>query len=325
MGVTIKDVAKAAGVSYSTVSKALRDSPLVKEPTKKHITEIASKLGYQPNAAARSLVSKKSHTIGIVWPTIERVAHASLITSMNKQLEQLSYTSLISINEMEFAVNVFNRYQVDAILVFNDGCSEQNHASTVPLVTYGIAHSATVSPTVDVQRKKAIFLAAEYLQSIGHRKISYIGAIDEEDCMQLEKEKGFKLAINQLGLETYEDQVIHVSGLEQYDGYSAAKELLSKPGKPTAIISASHDLTKGILRALHEQNLSVPADLSLISYDNIPESYDLDVPISTVGVPLEKITEKLADVLMDVIDNSISENVIYLEPELQVSKSCKPI
>ncbi|WP_317951116.1 LacI family DNA-binding transcriptional regulator, partial [Rossellomorea marisflavi] len=102
MGVTIKDIAKAAGVSFSTVSKALRDSPLVKEPTKKRITDIAMELGYQPNAAARSLVSKKSHTIGIIWPTIEGTAHSSLITRLNTQLEQLSYTTLISINEKEF-------------------------------------------------------------------------------------------------------------------------------------------------------------------------------------------------------------------------------
>ncbi|PPA69925.1 LacI family DNA-binding transcriptional regulator [Jeotgalibacillus proteolyticus] len=325
MSVTIKDIARAAGVSYSTVSKALRNSPLVKEPTRKHIKKIADQLGYQPNAAARSLVSKKSHTIGIVWPTIERAAHSSLITSMNNRLEQLSYTSLISINEMEFAINVFNRYRVDAVLVFDDGSNQGLSPSKVPVVSYGIAESSPFVPTVDVQRRKAIYLAAEYLHSIGHTKISYFGVMDTPDVMQREKAKGFDLAVEKFKLEAFPTLHVPVSSLESYEGYLAAKKLMQQEVKPTAIISSSHDLTKGILRAFQELNVSVPEDMSFISYDTIPEVNELEVPISTVGVPLEIITEKLTEALMDVVvEHDSKENIIYLEPGLSLRNSCKP-
>ncbi|SDJ77705.1 LacI family DNA-binding transcriptional regulator [Sediminibacillus albus] len=326
MGVTIKDIAKSAGVSYSTVSKALRDSPLVKEPTKKRIIDIAGQLGYQPNAAARSLVSKKSHTIGIVWPTIERAAHAALITSLNQRLEQLSYTTLISINEMEFAINTFNRYQVDAILAFDDGENIHNYQSTVPIVSYGIANSASVYPTVDANRRKAIQTAVEYLGSAGHQKIIYIGDMLGEDRLQQEKTTGFKQAMT--GLYPADDvssRLIQVAGLEQYDGYAAAREVFEAQELPTAIVSGSHDLTRGILRAVHEKGLSIPNDISIISYDNLPESDDMEVPLSTVGVPLAAISDKLADVLMATIQQENTDTAIYLEPELKISGSSRKL
>ncbi|GGF23991.1 putative HTH-type transcriptional repressor ExuR [Halobacillus andaensis] len=325
MGVTIKDIAKTAGVSYSTVSKALRDSPLVKEPTKERIIQIAKQLGYQPNAAARSLVSKKSHTIGVVWPTIERVTHSALITGLNKQLEELSYTTLISINEMEFAINTFNRYQVDAIVAFDERNSKEPANSTVPIVTYGIADDTSLFPTVDVNRKQAIRSAVEYLTSIGHKKINYIGDLLQEDRLQEEKVNGFKQAIHEFDLDPYYSRIVSVTDLEQYDGYQAAKKLLNDPERPTALISGSHDLTKGILRAVYENGLSIPDDLSIISYDNIPATENFDIPLSTVGVPLQLITEKLAEVLMAVINEEEIDHSIYLEPELKITESCQSI
>ncbi|MCF6408426.1 LacI family DNA-binding transcriptional regulator [Pseudalkalibacillus salsuginis] len=326
MGVTIKDIAKYAGVSYSTVSKALRDSPLVKEPTKKRIIQIANQLGYQPNVAARSLVSKKSFTIGIVWPTIERAAHSALITSINKRLEEYGYTTLISINEMKTAIDIFNRYRVDAILVFDDGPERYSSPSSVPIVTYGIAEDP-LYPTVDVNRKKAIFYAVDYLCRLGHMKICYIGDLKKRDHLQKEKVEGFKQAVLDCKLETFSGQLIPVNGLEQYDGYVAAKDLLRSEVIPSAIVSGSHDLTRGILQAIHESELLVPEDISIISYDNIPEMNNLVIPFSTVGVPLETITEKLTEVLMDTINNKEKEmsQVIYLEPELHISQSCRPI
>src|SRR5690606_27702038 len=97
--VTIKDIAERAGVSFSTVSKALRDSPLVKEETKRRILDVARELGYQPNFAARRLVSRRSWAVGVVWPSVERTALSYLITRINAQLERLGYVTVLSINE----------------------------------------------------------------------------------------------------------------------------------------------------------------------------------------------------------------------------------
>ncbi|WP_053219940.1 LacI family DNA-binding transcriptional regulator [Virgibacillus senegalensis] len=324
MGVTIKDIAKSAGVSYSTVSKALRDSPLVKEPTKKRITELAKQLGYQPNVAARSLVSKKSFTIGVVWPTIERAAHAALITKLNQKLEQLSYTTLISINELEDAVKTFNRYQVDAILAFEEGTGQSSVEALVPMVTYGIASRDSTNAVIDANRRKAIKAAVEHLIDTGHRHIEYVGAMLESDRLQADKVKGFQEAVSE-AKPLIKAQLNQVSGLEQYDGYAAAKKILQQPDLPTAIVSGSHDLSKGVIRAFHEQGFSIPEDVSIIGYDNLPQTEDMEVSLSTVGVPLDTIADELAKALMAVIEDKPLDPAIYLEPELTLSSSCRPI
>ncbi|MDG5787855.1 LacI family DNA-binding transcriptional regulator [Evansella sp. AB-P1] len=321
MGVTIKDVAKAAGVSYSTVSKALRDSPLVKPPTKKRIIAIANELGYQPNVAARSLVSKKSNTIGVVWPTVERAAHAALITKINEELECHSYTTLLSINRVESAINTFNRLQVDAILVFSDKSYLDDHSSNVPILSYGIAKEP-IHPTVDVNRRDAILLAVRYLYSIGHKNIAFIGDVSQQDQLQEEKVIGFKQGMLECFNEIPDDALIHTFGLELYDGYLALKTRLEKPNRPTAIICGSYDLTKGSIRAINEMNLSIPNDISIISYDNIPQINTFDQPISIVGVPNEIITNTITKALLDIIEKKDITNSIILTPELNINESC---
>lgn len=317
MNVTIKDVAKAAGVSYSTVSKALRNSPLVKEPTKKKIIRIANELGYQPNVAARSLVSKKSQTIGVVWPTIERVAHSALVTQVNRQLERMGYTTLISINEMEEAINTFNRFQVDTILVFNDNIVQHHYPSNIPILTYGIANENSLYPTIDVNRGEAIKLAVSHLHENGHHRIYYIGDLNN-DCLQQEKVQAFQEMIKTLNLDQEDNKIISVNGLEQHDGYLAARSILQqhKSTYPTAIIGGSHDLTRGILQATHEYNLMVPKDLTIVSYDNIPQTEDLETSISIVGVPLESITEKISTTLIQMAQDQEVNQSIHLIPEI---------
>ncbi|MBU9723572.1 MULTISPECIES: LacI family DNA-binding transcriptional regulator [Bacillaceae] len=326
MGVTIKDIAKAAGVSYSTVSKALLNSPLVKEPTKKKIIAIAKELNYQPNAAARRLASKKSNTIGVVWPTIERVTLSALITKINEQLEAASYTTLLSINPVETAVTIFNQFQVDAILVFDDNNkSEYTSSSSVPVVSYGLSDPNSPYPIIDVNRKQAIHLAVEYLYQQGHRKISYIGNVKGIDRLQEEKVDSFQKSVSDLGIDTFANAVISVDSLDQYDGYLAAKNILHSEHIPTAIICGSQDLARGIIRATQELNVSIPEDISIISYDNIPQREDLIIPLSTVGVPLDTISEHVAKTLIDVINKEEISNTITLEPELKITNSCRTI
>ncbi|WEG13499.1 LacI family DNA-binding transcriptional regulator [Pullulanibacillus sp. KACC 23026] len=325
MSITIKDIAKAAGVSYSTVSKALRDSPLVKSPTKKRIKQIANELGYQPNLAARSLVSKRSNTIGVIWPTIERIVLSRLITKINKRLEEYDYTTLISINDVESALQIFNRYHVDAILAFDIQNLNPDLITNVPIVAYGISNQETLFPLVDVNRRKAIYKATHSLYELGHRHISYIGA-RINDHLQGEKVKGFKEALAELELPITKNSIIYVNDFDQYDGYVAARYLLEASGeKPTAIISGTYELSKGLQQAIHEKNLTIPNDFSIISYDNIQNMHRLDMPLSTVGVPLDTITDKLTELLLDVIDEKEVANKIELEPELTITLSCRPL
>ncbi|MFC0473295.1 LacI family DNA-binding transcriptional regulator [Halalkalibacter kiskunsagensis] len=327
MSVTIKDIAKHAGVSYSTVSKALRDSPLVKKPTKTKIMKIAEELGYQPNVAARSLVQKKSYTIGVVWPSVERVAPSILITNINDILERHSYTTLLSINKLESAIATFNRFQVDAILIFGENEDDKKRSkiqSTVPILYYGI-QEGSYFPTIDVNRRLAIKLAVKHLKEIGHQEIAFIGELQTQDPLQREKATGYLEAMNVEKASDLPNLVIPTNGLEVYDGYLAAKSLLTNNKHVTAIVSGSYDLTRGILRAISELSLHVPNDLSIISYDNIPQSPNIEIQLTTVGVPVTRIAQSISETLLSIIEGQELPESIILEPELFITDSCSPI
>ncbi|MDF2836429.1 MAG: transcriptional regulator, partial [Paenibacillus sp.] len=234
--VTIKDIAKRAGVSFSTVSKALLDNPTIKAGTRERIWDIAREMGYQPNIAARSLVSKKSGAIGIIWPTVERGALSSLITRLNDELERRGYTTLFSISHAEGAIESFNRFRMDAVLLFGDrsggpgGLSEIGRMQS-PLLVYGAAGTHPYS-TVDVNRGQAIRLAVRHLAELGHSSIAYIGEPDVDDPMQAVKIDAFLDESRRLGLQVSERSVLRMEGLETHDGYIAATAMFAWDAPP---------------------------------------------------------------------------------------------
>lgn len=326
MNITIKDIAKQAGVSYSTVSKALRDSPLVKTPTKNKIITIAEELGYVPNIAARSLVQKKSFTIGVVWPTVERVTLSALITKINELLEGHSYTTLLSINQVNTAISTFIRFQVDAIIVFAENEEDSDvimkYQSKVPILYYGIKENLEY-PTIDVNRRLAIKLAVEYLIKLGHKKIAYVGEVETKDPLQKEKHLGFLEALEAHQLPFSPSFIAPTKGLDVYAGYLGAKSLFYNNKEVTAIISGSLDLSRGVLRAAQELGIEVPKDISVISYDNIPQAENPDFQLTKVGVPLNRIAEQITETILEIIEENQENHSVILKPELNIGNSCR--
>ncbi|GAA4714980.1 LacI family DNA-binding transcriptional regulator [Brevibacillus fulvus] len=326
MSVTIKDIARIAGVSYSTVSKALNDSPLVKKKTKEAILKVAEQLGYQPNMAAKSLVSKKSQIIGVAWPTVERPAWSTLITKINDLLGQQAYHTLLSINPVDSAITIFNRFHVDAILLFQEESRGRPGLpqSTVPILCYGKPEGQLSA--VDVNRRKAMFAAVRYLYERNHRRLAYIGDLSPNDLIQQEKYIGFAEAIIQFGLPTHPLMTMNTAGNSADQGYRLTKQLLHSAYEPTAIVSGSYDITVGVMRALKEEGVIVPADLSLISYDNIPQMASFDVPITAVGAPIERIAAGIVDSLFAIINKTkLSPFCKQIEIELVERASCQPL
>jgi LacI family transcriptional regulator len=329
MSITIKDIARIAGVSYSTVSKALNDSPLVQEKTKDKILLVAKQLGYQPNIAAKTLVSKKSFTIGVVWPTIERVALSSLVTKINEKFTEHGYNMILSINPVESAVTIFNQFYVDGIVVFQEQpgnwARKEHIASTVPILNYG---DPGLSPNVvNVNRRKAIFDAVEYLAKLGHKRIAYIGIgyLPNSQSFQQDKLLGFTEGIIKFGITSHPDMMLNTNGYNWQDGYQTTKKLLETDYAPTAIICGSYDLTVGAIRAIKEAHLRIPDDISIVGYDNIPEMENLDVPITVVGAPIYEIATGIVDSLLTLIDDpNNSEEFSEVPSQLTVRESCKP-
>lgn len=335
MSITIKDIAQAAGVSYSTVSKALNNSPLVQPSTKQKIISIAHELGYQPNFAAKSLVSKQTKTIGVSWPSIERIALSTIVTQINAQIEAAGYSMILSINDVPQAVKMFQRFHVDGIVVF-DEYQEWNEPiqMDIPIVYYGRTSTEDRVNTIDLNHRQAILLAVQYLKKLNHKQIAYIGDLSHQDRRQVEKYNGFTEGMIKYGIESHPDMLVNASGLQQQDGYIAVRHLLEAGYKPTAMITASYDLTLGALRAISERGLQVPGHISLVGYDNVPQMNDLNVPITCVGAPAHQISHELVDMLMHLVQSndkrnqqhdSLSKSAHFITPELVERSSCMPI
>lgn len=324
MGVTIKDIATAAGVSYSTVSKALNNSQLVTEKTKQRIVAIAREMGYEPNFAAQRLVSKQSKTIGLIWPTLERLAPSALVTQINHEVEKNGYSMIISINSIEQALPMLRRFQVDGIIVFNEQTSDTQVAlpDGLPIVSFGLKHDQHTA-VIDVNYKAAMQLAVEYLSGLGHEHMAFIGDFSPVDDRQMAKYEGFTEAMKKAGLPVKRDYLLNTAGLDWFDGYMATKRLLSGPALPTAIIGASYDISAGIVRAIRETGLVIPKDISVIGYDNIPQMATLEVPLTSIGVPVEAIAEQITALLFDQIGQTDSDHETRtLQPVLIERLSC---
>lgn len=327
MKVTIRDIARIAGVSVSTVSKALNNNSAVKPSTRERIKQISEQLGYQPNIAAQSLVSRKSRTIGAVWPNVDRAILSTLASKINDLLNERGYSMILSINPTETAVQLFNRIQVDAVLIFDRSdptTYDGNITSQVPVLCYGEPASKGF-PSVYVDRRKAIFKSVEYLANLGHQRISYIGDISNRRISQQEKYLGFMDGIIEFGLSTHPNMTLNSNGLDSHEGYVTARRLLESSYKPTAIISGSYDLSVGIMQAIQVEHLRIPEDISLISYDNLPQMSKLPTPLTSVGGQIDDVASQIVHSLLQMIEGQENPSLIQsIEPVLIERESCLP-
>ncbi|CAM4101420.1 LacI family DNA-binding transcriptional regulator [Lederbergia lenta] len=323
MTITIKDIATAVGVSYSTVSKALNDSPLVKQETKAKIIKIAKDLGYEPNFAAQRLVKKESKLIGLAWPTLDRMAHSVLATKINEEFTKNGYSMILSINSIQTSLDIFKRYQADGVIIFDEESTKTVHAlTTIPIVSYGVGKGKDF-PIVDVNYQKAMYAAVEYLAKLGHEKIAFIGDFSPIDDRQIEKYRGFQNAMQHFELSFSGDNLINTAGLSWYDGYIAAKRLLQSAFIPTAIIGTSYDISAGIVRAIREANFIIPKDISVVSYDNIPQMGNMEIPLTSVGVPVDVMAKQIVQTILRAIQNRQDVPLIQtLDPQLTERNSC---
>ncbi|SEN53020.1 transcriptional regulator, LacI family [Amphibacillus marinus] len=322
MSVTIKDIAIKAGVSYSTVSKALNNSPLVKQGTKDKITRIANELGYQPNYAAQRLVNKKTNMIGLIWPTIERSVPAQLVMLIREALEQKGFSMILSVDPIETALEMFKRFQIDGLIIFEGSDRYDLSQINIPLVAYGINRPHKHYPLVDANHRAAIGKAIDHFVRLGHRHIQFVGQLDSKDPFQLEKQNGFTQALAEHNFKYTQNNVIGTTGLDWFDGYQAIQKCIESHRLGSALISASYELSQGIVRYLAEHSIQVPDQVSIISYDNIMQMSHIEIPLSAVGVTLPELTHVIVSKLLQQFgEQPLQTMLTKLTPELVIRQS----
>lgn len=304
MAVTIKDVAALAGVSPSTVSRTCKNNPSISEETKEKVRQAMAKLGYEPNFQASNLASQNSRTIGIILPVSEKEAYENsfyleAIRGISQFCNQRQYinTVITGRNEEEVlqVVRTMTRSgQVDGFIVLysrqHDPVIDYLYSEGLLYVLIGKAYQfANQTVYIDNDNLLAGQEAAEYLCSLGHRRIAYLGS-DSSLMFSADRKSGYQLALARRGIPFRPDYCVESS--TNYDKLSPLlRELLMRDDRPTAILVSDDILAVALERVCIEAGLSIPEDLSIISFNNSlfarltsPQLTSIDVNSFQLGI-----------------------------------------
>lgn len=303
---TIKDVAKLAGVSVSTVSRALSGKTFVEEATKQRVMEAVKELRYRPNVLAKGLREGKFCTIALVVPDINSLFYPALSKSMEKAAYDRGY-SLILCNtnndiEMEkHVVEMLANRGIAGIICMSveDDVSnlyEFQVRENIPVVLINRKGLGKLG-TVMLDNEQGGYLMTKTLLENGHRKIAAMFDSIEKQRF-LSRYNGCKRAMEEYGVTDYEKYFVY--GIDTIDGaYQHAVELLNREDRPTAFFAAIDMMAIGIYRAISEAGLSIPKDISVVGFDDIFVSEHMFPPLTTYHTPMEELAEKAIDMLIE--------------------------
>lgn len=335
--VTIKDIARIAGVSASTVSRALNGSTELSEATRRRILEICQQEGYHVNVLARSLIKNRTNILGLIVPEITNPYYSELSFAVETYARERGYNIMLcnSLYNSLTTEKLFEHlisHQVDGILLANSSNESamlvrkfSPMVASVLIGTHGEEFNDINSVSVD--NLTGGRLAGQHLLELGHKNIIYAG-FRSENMSHLLRFRGFCKVLKDAGLEpeVLENKEDHSS---ISCGYELGKAIFSAPLKHTAIFASTDSLALGILKAADECSISIPEDISLLGFDNILYSSLPRITLSTVDQQKQLQAEAAVDMLLDLIE-SRSKNAKgsvrrLICPELIKRGSCLPV
>ncbi|AUJ23337.1 MULTISPECIES: LacI family DNA-binding transcriptional regulator [Virgibacillus] len=310
--VTIKDVAKATGVSPSTVSRVIADNPRISLDTKKKVRKAMKELGYHPNVNARNLVAKSTKTIGVVMPSsadksLQNPFFPEVLRGIGTVTHDMQYSMMLSSGgteeEMFAEVErmVYGSYVDGIILLYsrmNDRITNFLREKEFPFVIVGKPYDYVSEIThVDNDNYKAGKEITNYLIDQGHEHIAFIGG-SRDLIVTMDRENGYKAALNEAELPVCEAYRIHSEFL-QSGGREAIEKLLQLEYSPTGIVVSDDLMSLGVLSALEELGYDVPTDISLVSFNNVYLSELTSPALTTVDIQIYQLGVQSAKALIE--------------------------
>jgi len=332
--ITLKDVAKVAGVSYATVSRALSGSPEIGEDTRARILKLCEEMGYTPNAVARSMVMRRTNIIGLIVASIDNPFMSELTTHLEIYSRRCGYNLMVcnSSYDPELEKEVFSVLlgrQVDGIIIIPVGNESYDSlkALTAQVPTVFISENMQDLPEnyIAVDNRQGTEAATEYLYSLGHRKILYFGCRAHSVTHQLRLE-GYLTACKKLGLVP---AVVHstMERSSQDAGYLLANTYFDGGQHDhTAMLCASDALAIGAMQSAIEHGLSIPHDLSVVGFDNISYAALPQINLTTIDQPKQRMATAAVDMLIDRIKHPEQDHSRLIVPTTLIERgSCRKL
>ena len=307
--VTMQDIARAAGVSQSTVSRVLNDTPTsvpIAAETRERVQEVAKRLGYRPNPLARGLRGARTMLLGVIVRDITDPFFAMAIEALSTEALSRGYNVVLGsahskADEAIALRAVLETRHCDAIVLLGDMRDEPKfledlRASQTPMVALWHGTELEGVPTVNIDNRAGVVAAVDHLLELGHTRIGFIGGRPLGDIR--ERRTGFLEHLEAKGHPAPDDYVQNVTN-DPAGGALALRALLSLDPPPTAVVCSTDHLAVGVLHAAAELGVAVPGHLSVTGFDDIPMASYLVPPLTTVHMPVGEMTAAAAALAMD--------------------------
>ena len=329
--VTIRDVARKANVSVATVSRYInRNAPVSPEATER-LDKVMIELRYVPHAAARHLASRKTRLIGLLLNTLHNDFFVPLLNGVEAVVRSKDYNLIVATYHASSRNKTpppIGPHNTDGLLVFSDGLVDDDlanlNASGFPMVLVHRTPPPSLKiPSVTVENIEITHKLVEHLIQVhGKRRIMYLrGPVNQEDSLR--RETGYKSALEANGIPFDEDLVLN-GEFERDIAYQVLHDFLGNGRRVAfdAIFAGDDDAAIGVLKALHEHDCKVPADIAVIGFDDLGFASFLNPPLTTVRAPTEAVGRIATERLFGLLENQPSEEVMILPTEIIFRRSC---
>lgn len=326
--VKMADVARTAGVSVATVSKVVNGRYGVAQATVDRVQLVIKQLGYEASLGAQSLRSHRTNVLGILVAEFEPFS-TELLKGASRAVAGTSYELLAysggargaEVGWEQRSLSRLSGTLIDGAIIVTPTVVETKHGFHVVAVDPHTGPSGL--PTVDSDNFEGAVLAANHLLELGHRRIGFLAGRPDLESSRL-REAGFRKALAEAGVSV-DEKLVRLGGYVPAAAEGPAYELLTQPERPTAVFAANDLTAITTIEVARRLGLSVPADLSVIGFDNVPESALASPPLTTINQPLQRMGAEALMLLVDLIDGVERDTHIRLPTELVQRASTRRI
>ncbi len=306
--ITIQDIAKTANVSKSTVSRVINNSSIVHDSKRKAVLAAMDKLNFQPNVFARGLAGGRSMTIGIVTQNIGSPFYDSVTQGILQRFADTNYSPIFADGQWQedvelSAINTLLQRHIDGLIVVGGhlaGASLHELETKTPIIVVARELEGWENHCIFIDNCQEAAEATQFLIDAGHKKIAHITGIkDHQDAIR--RYQGYKQAFSNSGLEL-NDQLVVEGNFSSQSGVIGVESLLLRGNAFTAIFAANDEMAFGARLALYRKGIRVPEDVSIIGFDNQPNSAYMTPPLTTVAQPAMEMGRTSADALLNLIN-----------------------
>lgn len=331
--ITIVDVADEAGVSYATVSRVINNKDHVSQEKRERVLRAMAQLGYVVNMQARSLAGGESRVVGLLVDYLSSSYIDEIIRGIDMALDAENYDLMLytthrrKTKELAYVTKITRRLADGLLLVLPrnvDAYLDTLRQRRFPHVLVDYLDAGQNVPAVTATNFTGAHDAMTYLVALGHKRIGFIAGSPEFGCAR-DRLAGYQAVLQEHGI-TVDPRLIYVGDFLQPSGYVGAHQLLSLPERPTAIFAASDLMALGVMEAARERGLTLPGDLSVVGFDDIPQAQHVHPALTTVHQSLEEMGRSAAHLLLKYIAQPTAEiERIELPTRLVVRESCQAL